>query len=117
MKNREKIECPELVLKCVKLGIAIQNKGIATAMIDVSGHVANLIIKLYVPCWVPNADADYDAWPQSKTGLQNTIITLENILNNGETAIPGFSEKKERERQKKIKQIEKLKSELGEFIP
>lgn len=117
MKNRDKFNHVELILKIAKLAIKIQDKEIGTCFVDIAGHVVGCDFRLFAPNWQEGKDSDfrfslYDS--DTKDEYLDKIRILEGILENGETAIPGFAEQKAKIREKKLRQLEKLQQELAE---
>lgn len=114
MKSREKINNQDRILEIARLCIEIQNKGIATAFFNLSGHVNMPVsISLHAPNWVAGESAVYDKVHLSAKDMDMAIKTLKSILENGVYAIPGYADKKAKEHQDKLNQLNKLKKELG----
>lgn len=113
MNKPEKINNQNRILEIARLCIEIQNKGIATAFFSIHGHVSFITFSLHAPRWESNRNPEYIGEPSSKEELDAAISVLKEIIENGEESIPGFSDKKKKERERKINQLNKLKKELG----
>ena len=119
MESRPTIQFTERLINVVDLCIEIQNKEIGTVFIDFSGHINKTDIRIYVPYWIQNADADYkfelchdnDEY-YSEKNLQ-VVNKLQDILSNGklseenEKQVAGNKEKEIR-----MRQYEELKKEF-----
>lgn len=83
MKNKEKINHIELIQKAINLAIKIQNKGIATVFVDLSGHCGDFSISIHEPVWYAGHEPEklqcYIEWKDSLTSMNKMIKRLTEI--------------------------------------
>lgn len=124
MTNRDQIHNLDQLLKVTELAVAIQNEGIATVFVALSGHVNETEVRLYFPTWESNKDVDAtmrlshdigeddDSYTRGQN--QKAIDRLEQILETRQCIDREGNvvdlEAKMREHRKKL--FEQLKSEF-----
>ena len=75
---RFKHDVTEIMEKCFDL----QNEGKATVFLNLSGHVQQLNIRIFVPAWQEGTDAKFVANLQIK--LENELIQIQEIIKQEE---------------------------------
>lgn len=78
---RFKHDAMEIMEKCIEL----QNAGKATIFMNLSGHVQQLQVRVFVPFWESNADATidieyYDSTPEKNAENKNRILEKLNSI-------------------------------------
>lgn len=105
------------IIETLDLLIKIQNKGIATIFMNVSGHCNGIDFSIHAPQWKDGKSSDYSERLYDLTEnerFDEIHETLRNILKNGESAIPGIESKRLAEKERKQRLLQELMEEFRE---
>jgi hypothetical protein len=116
MKNREKIIGWSFIQEITDLAIEIQNKGIATVFIELSGHVNHITVAIHAPVWLPSVpptkriSAYVEEMEGYETDLQKIVDELKAILETP-SMLPSLEDVKAKRKMELQLELEKLEAE------